>query len=376
MREMSGCRCGPRAAVVSLARLTASGSRRCRGSSGLLGQEQLPHPLAPTESSAARHPSGAMMRTAGLWEWLTPSLLATVGITSTEQGSRALITRFQADPGVFQEAHFLLVGLASVPALLRAPGGFVHNLTRVPWWITAILAAVRVQACVWVGRSVQHAPNPGFAKMAVNMNTVWAVAVSPVLFRSRLSAANLVGVVLSSVGTYLCTTSTTPPRSETVAPGDSNAAPEASSPSKQQLLSWLVPGLLASVALTSIEMGARILASKHNADAGLFMQAQLAFAALVSAIRLLKCPQGFLGGLNAVPWYLNAILAAWRVKWLVWIAEAVQIAPNPGIAKTIMGGGDTVLATLIGVVAFGSKLSVTNSVGVAMSVVGTYLCVS
>ena len=95
-----------------------------------------------------------MTAVGALWEWLTPSLLATVGITSTEQGSRGLITRFKADPGVFQEAHFLLVGLASVPALARATGGLVRNLTNVPWWVTAILAAVRVQACVWVGRAV------------------------------------------------------------------------------------------------------------------------------------------------------------------------------------------------------------------------------
>ena len=63
------------------------------------------------------------------------------------------------------------------------------------------------------------------------------------------------------------------------------------------------------------------------------------------------------------------------MKWLVWIAQAVQIAPNPGIAKTIMGGGDTVIATLVGVVAFGSELTAANILGVAMSVVGTYLCV-
>jgi len=134
--------------------------------------------------------------------------------------------------------------------------------------------------------------------------------------------------------------------------------------------------LLASAALTSVEMGARVLASKYSADAGLFMQAQLVFAAVVSAFRLVRFPKGFVAGLNAVPWYLNAILAVWRVKWLVWIAQAVQIAPNPGIAKTIMGGGDTVLATLVGVAAFGSKLSTANCVGVLMSVFGTYLCVS
>ena len=67
-------------------------------------------------------------------------------------------------------------------------------------------------------------------------------------------------------------------------------------------------------------------------------------------------------------------LAAWRMKWLGWIAESVQVAPNPGIAKTIMGGGDTVLATLAGCVFFGSQLTRGNIVGVVMSIVGTYAC--
>ena len=63
------------------------------------------------------------------------------------------------------------------------------------------------------------------------------------------------------------------------------------------------------------------------------------------------------------------------MQWLVWIAKSVQLAPNPGLSKTIMGGGDTALATLAGVLIFGSKrLRSANLVGLAMSVVGSYLC--
>eukprot|EP01051_Picozoa_sp_SAG22_P024456 SAG22_NODE_6787_length_811_cov_1.331461_2_plen_68_part_00 len=59
----------------------------------------------------------------------------------------------------------------------------------------------------------------------------------------------------------------------------------------------------------------------------------------------------------------------------VWIARSVQLAPNPGLAKTIMGGGDTVLATLAGVLFFRSqRLTAGNCGGLAMSVVGSYLC--
>ena len=47
-----------------------------------------------------------------------------------------------------------------------------------------------------------------------------------------------------------------------------------------------VPGLLSSVTLTTIELGGRVLVTKYNADAGLFTQAQLALAGLVSAARI------------------------------------------------------------------------------------------
>ena len=77
---------------------------------------------------------------------------------------------------------------------------------------------------------------------------------------------------------------------------------------------------------------------------------------------------------SQVPWYWNFLLAMWRMKWLVWIARSVQLAPNPGIAKTIMGGGDTVLATLTGVLLYNSRLRTSDLLGMAMSLVGTYAC--
>ena len=79
---------------------------------------------------------------------------------------------FNASPGEFVEVHMLFVGVASLPGLLRAPGGLVGGLRLVPWYLLAVMAMLRVQAAVWVGEAVQRAPNPGFAKMVVNLNTV------------------------------------------------------------------------------------------------------------------------------------------------------------------------------------------------------------
>eukprot|EP01052_Picozoa_sp_SAG31_P029326 SAG31_NODE_2906_length_4924_cov_4.748187_3_plen_154_part_00 len=51
---------------------------------------------------------------------------------------------------------------------------------------------------------------------------------------------------------------------------------------------WLLPGLLSSVALTTIEMGGRMVVTRHNADAGLFTQSQLVLGGLISALRIAR----------------------------------------------------------------------------------------
>ena len=337
-----------------------------------------------------------------LWKWLAPAVATTIGVTSTEQTARALIDRHAADPGLFAETGFLFVGIPAIWSLWRSPAGLWQSLNIVPWWITAILAALRVQSSVWVGRSVFYSPNPGFAKMVVNLNAVWATALSPLLFGSVLSYANLGGVALSGLGTFLCAQRTVSVAKVTRRykyPID-------------KLMEWLLPGLFASGALTVVEMGARVLATRYRAGAGAFMQSQLAICAMISFGRLLVFEGGLPTAIGAsmydtrikggdmqwrtarsqwsennwwdepwrqkawsqVPWYLSLLLAIWRMKWLVWMAQSIQFAPNPGIAKMVMSGSDTVLATIAGVAFFGSRLTPQNLAGVLMSVAGTYLC--
>ena len=57
------------------------------------------------------------------------------------------------------------------------------------------------------------------------------------------------------------------------------------------------------------------------------------------------------------------------------MALCIQRGPNPGLPKTVSGGVNTVLATLVGVLCFGSRLSASNVLGIAAATVGTYLCV-
>jgi multidrug transporter EmrE-like cation transporter len=58
-----------------------------------------------------------------------------------------------------------------------------------------------------------------------------------------------------------------------------------------------------------------------------------------------------------------------------WMALCIQRGPNPGLPKTVSGGVNTVLATMVGVLCFGSRLSASNACGIVLSIVGTYLCV-
>lgn len=40
----------------------------------------------------------------------------------------------------------------------------------------------------------------------------------------------------------------------------------------------------------------------------------------------------------------------------IWMAQCIQYGPNPGLPKTVTGGVNTVLATVVGVLCFGSQL--------------------
>ena len=67
------------------------------------------------------------------------------------------------------------------------------------------LAAFRMIWSIWIQNSILLAPNAGFAKAVVNLNTVWAAIVGAVFLQGKLSPKNYAGIILSTVGCYLCT---------------------------------------------------------------------------------------------------------------------------------------------------------------------------
>ena len=266
--------------------------------------------------------------------------------------------------------------------------------------------------------------------MAVNLNTVWATVAGVFVFGGRLGPHHLAGVGLSLGGNYLCTSA--PPSSKpaaaesgegqtkervedhmrehrdavaadaagqglaahlaaheakltppTPAPAQGGALEQAS------LAKWLVPALASSVLITSVEMSARALADRYEASASLFAQAQMAMSGLIALLKLVlrklrgqapKTADGQSGGSGVrrwcpIPLYAVIFLAIVRNYSQVWMALCIQRGPNPGLPKTVSGGVNTVLATLVGVLCFGSRLSASNVLGIAAATVGTYLCV-
>jgi drug/metabolite transporter (DMT)-like permease len=275
----------------------------------------------------------------------------------------------------------ILLSLTTLPPLLRAPGGLRAAINAVPWWWALLFGWGRLQWTAWQAMAIQYAPNPGFAKMAVNLNTVWATIAGVVVFGGRLRSYHIAGVALSLGGNFLCTSG---------GPAKTKAEDRLPPLPSQPLARWLVPALLASACITSVEMTARALTAKHNADASLFAQTQMAASGLVALLKLLRRrlkqdpkqtsygsggsePEPAASGV--VPLYIVAGIAVVRNFSQSWMAQCIQNGPNPGLPKTVSGGVNTVLATLVGVICFGSSLTPSNGAGIALSIVGTYLCV-
>ena len=116
------------------------------------------------------------------------------------------------------------------------------------------------------------------------------------LFGSKLSPLNMAGVVLATVGTYLCTAGKE--AYNRAVPKSFTHGVTRKVASEIELTAWLVPGILASLTLTAVEMGGRMITTRFGAEAGLFMQSQLAMCGLVSVVRLFRFPGGLINGLG------------------------------------------------------------------------------
>lgn len=237
----------------------------------------------------------------------------------------------------------ILLSLTTLPPLFRTPGGFRAAINAVPWWWALLFGWGRLQWTAWQATAIQYAPNPGFAKMAVNLNTVWATIAGVVAFGGRLRGYHVAGVVLSLSGSFLCTS---------VGPAKAKPKYEGTlplPPSSPSLVKWLAPALMASACITSVEMSARALSSKHQADASLFAQTQMAASGLVAVLKLLwnhfrkprwqQDPSQTSYGTSAardaspgmVPLYMIAAIAVVRNFSQTWMATCIQRGKRPDL---------------------------------------------
>jgi len=175
----------------------------------------------------------------------------------------------------------ILLSLTTLPPLLRAPGGIRSAITVLPWWWALLFGWGRLQWTAWQAMAIQYAPNPGFAKMAVNLNTVWATIAGVLVFGGRLRNYHVAGIVLSLTGSFLCTSG----NQANATPKDGGVLPLQRSP--HSLAMWLAPALLSSALITTVEMSARALTTRYKADASLFAQTQMAASGLVALLKLL-----------------------------------------------------------------------------------------
>ena len=117
-------------------------------------------------------------------QWLTPGLLASVSLASTETLGVQLTKHYAPGNDAQQEVtsnHMsIATGMVSLAQLLRKHGLAGLNFRKsgcVPWYLVLALSVWRAQWLIWIDRTLQYAPNPGFGKAVINLNTVWATLI-------------------------------------------------------------------------------------------------------------------------------------------------------------------------------------------------------
>ena len=140
-------------------------------------------------------------------QWLSPGLLASVSLASTETLGVELTKWYAPGSDAQQEVtsnHMsICTGLVSVIQVLRKHGLSGLNAFGkgcVPWYLVLALSVWRAQWIIWIDRTLQYAPNPGFGKAVINLNTVWAAILGVVFLKQGINPKQGLGILLSFVG--------------------------------------------------------------------------------------------------------------------------------------------------------------------------------
>ena len=56
-----------------------------------------------------------------------------------------------------------------------------------------LLGLWRTRWLIWIDRTLQFAPNPGFGKAVINLNTVWAALIGVIFLKGKMNARQILG---------------------------------------------------------------------------------------------------------------------------------------------------------------------------------------
>lgn len=358
-----------------------------------------------------------------MWAWLLPGTLGAGGLVLGEMVTKALIDRYDADPKQYTNEAIFGIAIMSLLTLAVSEKGLEPSLNHIPVQFALLISGLRFMWTMGVNVSVQEAPNPGFAKVLVNLNAVLATAFSVVHLGSTLNSEQVTGIALSTVGAGLCATApqqkvvanvntgqlhTPQPRKSKSAaktgtsprrrrkssssPSPSPSTSRSSSEPKRagswiQQNKWFMAGSLSAVFIVIGEMFSRQLVDEYKGDAAEFCIVQQFVGgvwALPALYDLLKSEEPkkktddrkeeMAKANNRVPLLWTVVLSFLRMNCQVWVMESVQANSNPGLSKTYITGLNTCLSAAAGFLFFGSHLSVQAVGGVALATLGTYLC--
>ena len=135
--------------------------------------------------------------------WLVPGFTSSLLICMHEIVIRYCKNRFGITPENFTLTWLMAGGAFSALIALRkrTSTSNPYTLSGTPLWVFALVGWTLTQQEQLIKIATGSSPNPGTAKVIVNLNTAWIALAGLAFFKnSQLSATNWAGLALSLMG--------------------------------------------------------------------------------------------------------------------------------------------------------------------------------
>ena len=134
--------------------------------------------------------------------WIGLALAAATSIASTQMAGVYLTRNFGSSMESYSNTLTFLTGIVAGTRLLRKPPGTAVAPT-VPFAYIVLVAGWNAKWRSWADQALSLAPNPGLAKIIINLNGIFAVGISSWLLNAKVTFKQLCGALLSLIGAYL-----------------------------------------------------------------------------------------------------------------------------------------------------------------------------